>query len=254
MPWTQSSANIAPVYHPGLRNKPGCPPGAAAFVAGIGRPATSAERTSGGMNMAEPLSSLNSPFTTNSAADGIQTAPGATPTNGAALTQGGSQSTTSQGGSRIEEATTGLYDESPQHAASGVLANKSNGMSPTATSQSRGPILPVDPEEDVTRLKARLREGGADIEAVNLCDEVFKDGVTIEALQKRLTRNQCNRLHLRDGKQFQMFLGKVELIGETKNSCRLCSANGAKVYKNHRDALRHFLKEHFGLSFTCTRW
>jgi hypothetical protein len=112
----------------------------------------------------------------------------------------------------------------------------------------------VDPEENVTRLKARLIEGGANKEAVDLCDEVFKDRVTREALERRLTRNQCRKLGLRDGKMFQIFLERVVVTGGTKNRCRLCPGNGAMLYKNHRDALRHFLKEHFGLSFECMHW
>ena len=137
---------------------------------------------------------------------------------------------------------------------SGATASETNGVLPAATGRLRGPLLPVDPENNITRLKSRLREHGADEEAVNLCDEVFKEGVTQEALKKRLTRDQCRRLHLRDGKRFQMFLEKVNVAGGTKNRCRLCTTNDAMVYKNHRDALRHFLKDHFGLWFECTNW
>ena len=181
--------------------------------------------------------------------------PGSQAGVGSEFTLDDPQRAISQDGSNIEtENTAGVYDGSPQHAASGVLANNPNHALPTATGQWRGPLLPVDPEDNLTRLKARLVENGADEEAVKLCDEIFKDGISKEALQKRLTREQCKRLHLRDGKQFQRLLEKVEVTGETKNRCRLCPVNDAVLYKKHRDALRHFYKEHFGLWFECTRW
>lgn len=128
------------------------------------------------------------------------------------------------------------------------------GAPPTAVGRSRGPLQPVDPVDDIGSLKLRLLANGGDAEAVKLCDEVFDEGITIGMLQRRLTRDQCERLNLRDGKQFQMFLEKVGVTGGTKNHCRLCSRNNAAVYNRHRDALRHLLKDHFGLWFKCTYW
>jgi len=175
--------------------------------------------------------------------------------NGVGVTLGDSQPIISQDGSHMErEATAGVYEGGPQHATSGALANKPSHELPTAIGRWLGPRLPVEAEGDLTRLKEELVENGADVEAVNLCDEVFKDGINKEALQKRLTRKQCKGLHLQDGKQFQRFLEKVQAAGGTKNRCRLCPGNDAALYKNHRDALRHFHKEHFGLWFECTRW
>ena len=162
------------------------------------------------------ISSPNGPFTTYPETGGMRTLPDAVSVNGAGL-------------------------------ASGVSP-------PTAASRLRGPLLPVDPEDDIGRLKGRLLASGGDAEAVKFCDEVFKEGITIEMLQRRLTRDQCKRFNLRDGKQFQMFLEKVGVTGETKNLCQLCSGNNAVVYKRHRDALRHLLKDHFGLWFECTYW
>ena len=120
---------------------------------------------------------------------------------------------------------------------------------------SCGPLLPVEPEDHIGRLKVRLLANGGDAEVVGFCDEVFQDGIiTIEKLQERLTRDQCIRNNLRDGKRFQMFLDKVGVMGGTKNVCRLCSDDNAAVYRNHRDALRHLLKDHFGLYFLCAHW
>ena len=120
---------------------------------------------------------------------------------------------------------------------------------------SRGPVLPAKFEGDVAKLKAWLLAKGASKWAVELCDAIFKNGVTIEALEERMTREQCERLGVRDGKQFRLFL---ELVvganGQMTGRHRCCLCSPGKEYKNHRDALRHLLKDHFGLSFRCKRW
>ena len=138
-----------------------------------------------------------------------------------------------------------------QACAGGNVA--ANGIVPM-TGRSRFPRPPVDPETNITTLKARLCQNGASKEVVDFCDEVFEMGVTIEALETALTHEQCKMLDVRSGKQFQMFLEKVKVLGETKHICRLCPPEGIVVYKTPRDALRHFLKDHFGLWFTCAHW
>jgi len=117
------------------------------------------------------------------------------------------------------------------------------------------PVLPTKFEGDVAKLKARLLKKGASKWAVELCDAIFKNGVTIEALEERMTREQCERLGVRDGKQFRLFLEfVVEANGQItgRHRCGLCLPG--KEYRQHRDALRHLLKDHFGLSFRCKLW
>ena len=202
--------------------------------------------------MMVPFSPLNDQFTTYPAVNGVQPVPGAIFANGSDFTAGNLEPAEPQDeGHKEKEAIEGVYDGGPQPVANEPLANKMNGVPPTTAGPSRGPLLPVDHVDDTAILKARLRENGASAEAANLCDDVFPDGVTTDALEKRLTRDQCERHHLQDGKQFQRFLEKVEVTGETKNRCRLCNA---KLYKHHRDALRHLLKDHFGLWFGCAHW
>jgi len=104
----------------------------------------------------------------------------------------------------------------------------------------------VDHEKNIARLKERLLKEGANQGVVDLCDAIFANGVTIEALEKSLTRHQCERLNLREGKQFQLFLEKIEIMGGTKHICRLCQ----KEYKNHRDSLRHFRARSLYKGFT----
>ena len=253
MPRTQSPTNSAFIPRPKAIKHTNSASGVITLVE-IGRPTTGAEEINDG-GIKVPLSSLNDPFTTHPAADGMQTVLGPISASGAGLTSGDPQVAISQDGDNTEkEATAGVHDGRTQHASSGVLANKPNHALTTATGKWRGPLLPVDPEDNLTRLKTLLVESGADVDAVNLLDEIFKDGISKEALQKRLTREQCRRLHLQEGKQFQRLLEKVKVTGGMRNRCRLCSANNAALYKNHRDALRHFYKEHFGLWFECTHW
>jgi hypothetical protein len=117
------------------------------------------------------------------------------------------------------------------------------------------PVLPTQFEGDVARLIARLRAKGANEQVVELCNTVFKNGVTIEALEERMTREQCEGLGVRDGRQFRLFLQLVVgANGQMTRRHRCCLCSPGKEYKNHRDALRHLLKDHFGLSFRCKRW
>jgi len=135
------------------------------------------------------------------------------------------------------------------------LSDTGNGVQvdggPLMISSPCDPVLPTEFEGDVPKLELRLLEKGANKLVVGLCDEVFKNGVTIEALEERMTRKQCERLGVRDGKQFRLFLEFGKAVGANghmseRHRCRLCPI--AKEYKKHRDALRHLLKDHFGLS------
>ena len=219
--------------------------------AGIGRPTTGAEGVNGGA-ITVPIYPLNEPFTTYLVADGMWSVPVPMSGNGFGFTSGHPQRAISQdGGNTEKEATAGAYDGRPQHAASGALANTPNHALRTATGRWRRRPAPVEPEGNLERLKHRLAQNGADARAVILCGEIFRDGVSIEALQQRLTLEQCRELHLRDGKQYQRLL---EVTGWTTHRCRLCPENDVMLFKNYRDALRHFLRDHFGLSFECTSW
>ena len=137
-----------------------------------------------------------------------------------------------------------------------IIDTVNEGSEPRTTiGASRGPVLPTEFEGDIAKLKERLLEKGASAWAVELCDAIFKNGVTIEALEERMTREQCERLAVRDGKRFRLFLEFVgKRNGQITGRQRCCLCPPGKEYKYHRDALRHLLKDHFGLSFRCERW
>jgi len=125
----------------------------------------------------------------------------------------------------------------------------------TVAGPSCSPVLPTEFEGNVAMLKKRLRVKGAKKWAVERCDTIFENGVTIEALEERMTREQCDLLNVRDGKQFRLFFDFAEnATGQVtrRHRCGLCTPG--KEYKNHRDALRHLLKDHFGLGFRCGQW
>jgi hypothetical protein len=93
---------------------------------------TGAEGINGSAIMV-PLSSLNDPFTTHPTVDGMWTVPGPIFANSAGFTSGDSQSVISQHGGHMEkEATTEVYEERPQPATSGVLANRPSHELPTS--------------------------------------------------------------------------------------------------------------------------
>ena len=170
--------------------------------------------------------------------------------NAGTIASNGEAPDTSPNTSNVERSTDVDMDEGRM-----VGTANENHEPRTVIGASRGPVLPTEFKGDLATLKAWLLAKGANKEVVELCDAVFKNGVTIEALEKRLTRKQCEELGIRDGKQFRLFL---ELVlganGQMTGRHRCCLCSPGKEYKNHRDALRHLLKDHFGLSFRCERW
>lgn len=105
-------------------------------------------------------------------------------------------------------------------------------------------ILPVE----VLNMERRLLAEGVERTVVELCIEIFKQGVTIDALEAHMTPEESERYGA-VGKRFRLLL---DMVGEegmrTRHWCRLCKK---KEYKNHRDALRHLLKTHFRIGYTC---
>lgn len=110
-------------------------------------------------------------------------------------------------------------------------------------------------EQDLQTVQERLRSEGADVEAVErLRSEIFVDGeITKAALKAEMTRDQRST---RKGKQKYMLL--LEVVARPHSShkerdhrCLLCPPWARTEFKNREDSLRHFHKDHFGLSFVC---
>jgi len=170
--------------------------------------------------------------------------------NAGAVASNDQSPNTSLGTSNAERNTNVQMDEG---AKADIVNDDSKPRVVTGT--PRSPVLPTKFEGDLANLKARLLAKGANDQAVELCNTVFENGVTIEALEERMTREQCEGLGVRDGKKFRLFLTLVVgADGQMTGQHRCCLCSPGKVYKNHRDALRHLLKDHFGLSFRCKKW
>jgi len=118
-------------------------------------------------------------------------------------------------------------------------------------------------EQGLKRVQKRLMREGADIGAVKrLRSEIFPDGnITTAALKADMTLDQRTTVDgtLREGKQRYMMLLEVvpRLDSSQKESdhrCLLCPPWERAEFKNREDSLRHFHKDHFGLSFDCGHW
>lgn len=131
-------------------------------------------------------------------------------------------------------------------------------MSKTRTGRNAAKrCLPGRPfEQDLQIVQERLRSEGADVEAVErLRSEIFLDGeITKAALKTEMTRDQRST---REGKQKYMLL--LEVVARPHSShkekdhrCLLCPYWARAEFKNREDSLRHFHKDHFGLSFVCS--
>ena len=113
-------------------------------------------------------------------------------------------------------------------------------------------------EPNLAKVQRRLRWEGAHAGAVEyLSSEIFRDGmITKEALKAKMTRDQQK---VRDGTQKYMLLLHVVRRRqggpkERDHRCLLCPPWARVVFKLREDSLRHFHKDHFGLSFDCGDW
>ena len=101
---------------------------------------------------------------------------------------------------------------------------------------------------DVFKMEQRLLAQGVEHTIVDRCVEIFKQGVTIDALEAQMTPEESKEYGA-VGKKYRQLL---EMAGEEgimgMYQCRLCRS---KCYKHHRDALRHLLKSHFSIGHSC---
>ena len=110
-------------------------------------------------------------------------------------------------------------------------------------------------EEDLKTVQKRLTSEGADVGAVERLREIFPDGkITKAALKTNMTLDQRRT---QEGKHKYMLLLEVETHPNSSHRvhrCMLCPPWARLEYRNRQDALRHFHKNHFGLSSVCSHW
>ena len=133
-----------------------------------------------------------------------------------------------------------------------------NGGSVRGHTAGRRSLPAEEFEANISRLADRLTIQGVGRPVVELCSAIFAQGVSLEALKARMTRKECEKHGLRSGMRYRMLLDVVRMMKGgvlmDRHVCRLCRRGGAADYKNHRDALRHLLRDHFGIGFQCTQW
>jgi hypothetical protein len=143
-----------------------------------------------------------------------------------------------------------------------TFQSRSGGMTGNARmrrgSAGRRGLPAEEFEADMSRLADRLIIQGVDRAVVELCSMIFAQGVSLEALKARMTRKECEKHGLRSGMRYRMLLDIVKMtkggVSMNRHACRLCPRGEAADYRNHRDALRHLLRDHFGMGFQCTQW
>ena len=110
-------------------------------------------------------------------------------------------------------------------------------------------------EPNLEKVQQRLGDEGADAGAIeSLRSHVFLDGIITRAALKVPMSSDQRRT--RNGTQKYMLL--VEIVPycneEVDHRCLLCPSQARPEFKNREDTLRHFYKDHFGLSVDCDHW
>ena len=109
-------------------------------------------------------------------------------------------------------------------------------------------------EPDPIKLQASCRRRGGTDFACTWILTVFKDGVSLDALVRRLKPTEIESMTFPGGFEpclaYDGFLEKAEDGFE----CCLCTVGKRVWWKNKKDAVRHLRKFHFGLADQCVAW
>jgi len=109
-------------------------------------------------------------------------------------------------------------------------------------------------EPDPIKLQASCRRRGGTDFASQWILTLFGDGVSLEALVRRLKLTEIERMNFPGGFEprwaYDGFLEKADDGFE----CCLCTVGKRVWWKNKKDAVRHLRKFHFGLADRCITW
>ena len=109
-------------------------------------------------------------------------------------------------------------------------------------------------EPDPIKLQALCRVRGSTDFACQRIITVFKDGVTKEALVRRLKLTEIKRMDFTGGfKPSLAYDGFLQGVGDGFECC-LCTVDNRVWWKYKKDAIRHLRKFHFGLADRCITW
>jgi len=152
-------------------------------------------------------------------------------------------------------------DNSRHQVSKGAHHPYNNSVTLLNRRKARQPAATYEP--NITALQDRLRREGGDQDVVNLVGRIFTNGVTLEALTRRQTREEAAQQVFGQGggPVYLAFLEGLPLNERdnpalwTRFRCRLCPNNVvAPSWKHHRDVLRHLKRDHFGLGEICLQW
>ena len=106
---------------------------------------------------------------------------------------------------------------------------------------------------DVEVVVEGCRADGGEEHAIALLPDIFPDGITEEALTRKMTREEARKYH--NGASGQVYRVLLRSDGTGRSHCRLCSVDANQNgWKNAKDVLRHLKRDHFGLVNICPRW
>jgi hypothetical protein len=121
----------------------------------------------------------------------------------------------------------------------------------------RGVRLPPQSyEANCHKLFHRLIREGADVYAATVVhDVIFAKGVSFDALMAPIRKREISLLYGGAKRMWQALLEtKGGVTSNKKYFCLLCPVGNRAGWKDDRDAIRHFNREHFGFSFPCEYW
>jgi len=130
-------------------------------------------------------------------------------------------------------------------------------LHPYATvSYRKTPHPPAVYSLDIRVVTANCRQRGGEENAITLLPNIFSDGVSEQALTRKMTEEEGRRHNGGCGgtspQVYQMLL-RGDAI--ERFHCRLCVIGANEGgWKKARDALRHLKRDHFGLGTACTLW
>jgi len=109
-------------------------------------------------------------------------------------------------------------------------------------------------EHDPIKLEALCRLRGGTEFACQWIPRVFKDGITLGALLRRLKLNEIESMSFLGGFEPCLAYDGFLQVAEDGFECCLCAVGKRAWWKNKKDAVRHFRKFHFGLADQCITW
>ena len=106
-------------------------------------------------------------------------------------------------------------------------------------------------EPDPIKLEALCRVCGGMEFACQWIPRVFKDGVTLGALLRRLKLTKVESMNFQGGFKPSLAYDGFLQMAEDGFECCLCTVG---KWQNKKDAVRHLWKFHFGLADQCISW